>query len=95
MTASYGELLDIIRRDRARRTRRQRFGKFLGKFFTSLLTGALAALMGGWMFMLGAAVIHDHWWPQVPTIGYWWAVLVVWLLRGVFSRLPETKDGDS
>jgi hypothetical protein len=94
VTALQGELLDIIRRDRARRSRGERFGRAAGKFFGALLTGALVALTNGLFFMLGVGVMHDHWWPQIPTIGYWWAVLTVMLLRGVFSRTPASKDAD-
>ena len=93
MTALHGELLDIVRKDRARRTRRERLAKFVTDYVTSLLTNAVAALFGGWMFMWGVGVAHAHWMPQVPTIGYWWAALIVFLLRGVFSA-PQTAAKD-
>jgi hypothetical protein len=86
VTALQGELLGLIRRDRTRRTRRQKFGKFL------------KALLGGWFFMLGVGVVHAEWLPQVPTLGYWWAVLIGYLLRCGLTRTPQStskkKDGD-
>ena len=88
------ELLTLIRKDRVRRTRRQRFGKFLGDLIVSMLSGALGALLGGWMIMLAVQVAHDHWVPQLPTIGYWWAVLICWLLRGTLSPARPSK-GDA
>jgi hypothetical protein len=94
VTALQGELIDIIRRDRSRRTRRQKFGKAVANIAQTLLTGVLIALLNGLWFMLGVGVIHDHWWPEVPTVGYWWAVLIVALLRGVFSRTPAKKDDE-
>lgn len=97
MTALQGELLGIIRRDRARRSRRRRFGEFLVRYITSLLGLALTSLLNGWLLMLAVGVIHDHWITALPTVGYWWACLVVYLLRGVFSvtTTAKTKDGES
>jgi len=53
---------------------------------------AIGAFSGGWMLMLAVGIAHAHWLPALPTIGYWWAVLIVTLMRGVFSRTPVTKD---
>lgn len=51
---------------------------------------------GGWTLMLAVGVVHHEWWPAVPTIGYWWAV-VLCLLLPAFPRahltLPETLAG--
>jgi len=41
---------------------------------------ALGALFGGWMFMLTVGVIHGEWLPMMPTIGYWSAVKVSFML---------------
>jgi hypothetical protein len=92
MTALQGELLGIIRRDRSRRTRRQKFGKFLGALASWLLTLASSVLIGGWFFMLGVGVIRAEWLPQVPTLGYWWAVLIAYLLRCGLTRLPQSTS---
>jgi len=52
---------------------------------TGLCVSILGALWGGWMLMIAVGVAHSGWLPNLPTIGYWTAVLIVALLRGVFS----------
>ena len=93
MSALQGELADLIRRDRARRVRRRKFSKIVEDFIVGQLVLALGALSGGFMLMLAVGVAHAEWIRQLPTIGYWWAVLLVYLLRGVFSN-AKTKDGE-
>ncbi|GIE30126.1 hypothetical protein Ait01nite_031710 [Actinoplanes italicus] len=73
------ELIGIIRRDKARRSRRAALGKFFSRLVEVLLTGFMVALLRGWLFMLAVGAIHHHWMPQIPTLGYWWAVLI-WAL---------------
>jgi hypothetical protein len=90
-TTITGELLDVLRRDRLRRSRWRRFGTFLGRLATALLSGFVSALLSGWTFMLAVGAIHQHWLPQVPTLGYWWAVLIAWLLRSSLSAVSPTK----
>jgi hypothetical protein len=86
------DLLNIIRRDRARRSRRAQIGKFFGKFFESLLIGFLIALLQGWLFMLAVGVVHAHWIPQVPTIGFWWSVLIWTLLPSTATRASAGSE---
>lgn len=86
------DLLAIIRRDKARRSRRDKLGKFFGALLQALITGFLTALLCGWMFMLAVDVIHSEWLPQVPTLGYWWAVLIAWLLRSSLSTAASAKS---
>jgi hypothetical protein len=86
------ELLGIIRRDQARRSRRAKLGKFLTTLFQTLLTGFLVALLQGWLFMLAVGVAHAHWMPQIPTIGYWWAVLF-WALMPSLGPSRSKQDG--
>jgi len=40
-----------------------------------------AAMGLGWIFMLTVGVIHAEWLPMLPTIGYWWAVIIIGLIR--------------
>lgn len=56
-------------------------------WLVSIPVNAVLALFGGWMLMLAVSVAHDHWVPALPTIGYWWAALLVWLLQGAFSSI--------
>lgn len=65
--------------------------KILRKFLVRLILSPLIALMSGFWFMIAVGIAHSEWLPQLPTIGYWWAVLIVFLLCGVFS--PQ-RDGD-
>lgn len=57
----------------------------------ALLTAVASVLIGALMLMTAVRVAHDHWIPQLPTIGYWWAALLVLLLRGVFSAAPKIE----
>lgn len=57
-----------------------------------LLVVPLHALIEGWIFMLAVGIAHTYWIPALPTIGYWWAVLIVFLLTGTFSRIRSYKE---
>jgi len=87
------ELLSIAKRDRARRSRWRKFGAFLGAFIEGKLTAFLTSLFGGWLLMLAVEVAHDHWIPQLPTIGYWWAVLIYFLLPTPATSSKKRSDG--
>jgi len=56
----------------------------MSKLIIGVVVGAVTALAAGWLFMLAVGIAHHEWLPQLPTIGYWWAVLIVSLLRGAF-----------
>lgn len=92
MAALQGELIDIVRRDRARRTRRRKFGDALIEFIGTVIGNGIHALINGWLLMLAVGIVHEYWMPQVPGIGYWWAVLIVYLLRGSFSSARPSKE---
>jgi hypothetical protein len=87
-TISRDDLKDLVRRGRRSRRRSQ----VIQKIVTVLLVSAGSALLGGWELMLAVGVIHAEWIRQLPTVGYWWAVLVVYLLRGIFSIPSYSKD---
>jgi hypothetical protein len=87
MSIDYAEIARLARKGR----RAEERGKALEGCLTSILTSLAAAFFGGWMLMLAVQIAHRHWLPGLPGIGYWWAVLLVALLRGVFSRLPSSK----
>jgi ABC-type multidrug transport system permease subunit len=94
VTGLQGELLGIVRRDRARQQRRRKFAEIVTDFIASVIADALHALVQGWMLMLAVSMVHAYWMPSVPTVGYWWSVLLVWLLRGTFTAAPRLKGGD-
>lgn len=85
---NYTEVVRLARKGR----RAERRSEILKDFIASTLGNAVGALLNGWMLMLAVGIVHKHWIPQMPTVGYWWAVLVVYLLRGVFSRSPDDKS---
>ena len=66
-------------------------GAVVGIAFTAAF-GALFALLNGWLLMTLVDVIHNHWTPEVPTIGYWWAVLVMWLAYCLFGTATAGSD---
>jgi len=83
------EVIRLIDRELKRKKRRAA----LGRTVTAMVTNWIFALIDGWMLMLAVAVAHAAWIHNLPTIGYWWAVLLVLLLRGVFSLRPPAKKG--
>lgn len=83
--ALMGELLALVRKDRARRSRWRKFGEFLGKVAVHLAASSIKALLGGLLFMLAVGVMRGEWLPGLPTIGFWWAVLIAYLLRGALA----------
>jgi sterol desaturase/sphingolipid hydroxylase (fatty acid hydroxylase superfamily) len=85
ITTEYEKLL--IAEDRRAKRR-----KYALRFVTSVIVNILCAFSNGWMLMLAVGIAHAEWIPQLPTIGYWWAVLIVYLLGGVFSKATPLKD---
>jgi len=90
-TTTQAELVDLIRRGRRAKTRSQGITKFIG----TMLMSAVSALSGGFNLMLAVGVAHAEWVPPLPTIGYWRAVLLVFLLRGTFSAIKSTDKESS
>lgn len=61
-------------------------------FLIDLILWPLAA----WEVMVAIGVVHGSWWPQVPTIGYWAALVITMLLGGTARALlrpARPKDG--
>lgn len=67
--------------------------KFFGHLLASVFISMLAAMVSGWLLMLAVGVAHHEWTPDLPTIGYWWAVLLAWLLRSA-TLTASSMDGD-
>lgn len=88
MTATDRKIVDLLRADTHRRKRRA----LLADLITAYVTGAISALVNGWFLMLTVGLAHDEWVPALPTIGYWWAVLLAYLLQGVFSCVAPSKS---
>lgn len=84
-------LVKLIEQEAKRKRRRAKIEKAI----TNFLTTQLLNFLGGWEFMLAVGVIHAEWIPQLPTIGYWWALLIVFLLRRTFSAIKYDKAAQS
>ena len=50
------------------------------------ITNVLVVFWRGWMLMLAVGIAHAEWVPGLPTIGYWWSCLLVWLLMGIGNQ---------
>ena len=69
---------------------RRRISSKLWVRVTSLLLALAMDITRGVVLMVIVYVIHEHWIAAVPTIGLWWAVLLVFLydvLRALFRRI--------
>lgn len=85
LTAS---LINLVRKDKARKSRRKALGRFL-----YLLTQSIGnSLFAGLWMMLAVGVVHHEWIVQCPTIGYWWAVLLAYLLRTALAPFKPVKS---
>jgi succinate dehydrogenase hydrophobic anchor subunit len=81
MTTTRDDLVALVRDGTKYRQNRSRWERFWIYFITALILAPL----NGWMLMFAIGVAHHHWWPAVPTIGYWWAVLLACLLRSALT----------
>lgn len=66
---------------------------FLTLQFFGLALSAFLSLWFGWALMLAVSVAHHAWWPAVPGIGYWWAVLLAFLIRTALASV-SSGSGD-
>lgn len=85
------EIIRLIRKGR----RAEEIGKVAKGCVSSLVTALLVDLLQGWLLMLAIGIAHDHWWPAIPTIGYWWAFLIVLVTPSLFSTAKYKKEGAS
>lgn len=94
MSRPQGGLIDPDAREQRRaliRARRRQRRRVVVTLLRLLIRLGLFAL-NGWLFMLAVDVAHDHWIPQLPTIGYPWATLLAALLSVGFAI--RVGDGD-
>jgi hypothetical protein len=86
MSFDYNEAARLIRLGK----RSERRGKALQGCLRAILAKVLSDLLTGWTVMLAVGVAHAEWMPALPTIGYWWTVLIVVLTRALFIAAPKT-----
>ncbi len=85
VSVDYAEVYRLAKKGRKAEQR----GKALEGCFTALI----GELLKGWLFMLAIGVAHAHWWPAIPTIGFWWSLLFVWLLPSFGGSPTRSKSG--
>lgn len=87
MTTTREEIVDLVNDGRRYRERR---GKW-ERFWAGVLVRLIFAPIDGWLFMLAVGIVHDHWWPAVPTIGFWWALMLAVLFNAIFAGTRRTS----
>ena len=60
---------EIVEEEAARRAR-------IVKKIKDILVGVQLSLIGAWAFMVMIGVIHHQWLPDLPTLGWWDALLI-------------------
>lgn len=76
---------DVIGLVQDGRKYRRRRGKW-EKFWIALVVRIfVVAPLNAWLLMLLIGVAHHEWWPLVPTIGYWWALVLGALINALFG----------
>ena len=82
-------LTGLIEQDAKRKKRRAKVKKLIERQITWTVMNFLSA----WMFMLAVGVAHAVWIRSLPTLGYWWSLLLVYLLRAAFVPYASGKTG--
>lgn len=88
MSVDYAEVYRLAKKGRKAEQR----GKALAGCLESLVTSVLMTLLKGFLFMVAIGVAHAHWWPAIPTIGFWWSVLFMALLPSFGSTSSKSKS---
>jgi hypothetical protein len=76
------EIIELARDGRRFRDRRSKWERFWAAF---IVRWFIAVPLNGWILMMTIAAIHHGWWSAVPTIGYWWAVVICLGLTALFG----------
>jgi hypothetical protein len=82
------ELVKLVRAENRRQARR----KAVGQFAKAVLFHLVVLSLRGLVFMLAVGIVHAEWIHALPTLGYWWSVLLVWLLAGLFSTIKYKEN---
>lgn len=90
MSLDYSDAVRLIRKGR----RAEQRGKAVEGCVTALITFVLGSFLKGWLFMLAVGIAHLHWLPQLPTIGFWWAVLLMAVMPSL-APTSTSKDRSS
>jgi drug/metabolite transporter (DMT)-like permease len=88
VSIDYAEVYRLAKKGR----RAEQRGKFMQGCVTAIVTSVLRALLGGWLLMLAIGIAHHDWLPQLPTIGYWPAVLIYAVLPSFGGSSKKNDD---
>ena len=81
------DIIDLVKDGRRYREKR---GKW-ERFWVGVLVRLMLAPLDGLFLMLAVGIVHHEWWAAVPTIGYWWAIMLAVLLRPLFTPISAGK----
>jgi hypothetical protein len=87
MSVDYAEVARLVRLGR----RAEKRGKAVEGCISALIVKVGSDLLGGLYLMLAVGIAHAEWIHKLPTIGYWWAVLMVVLVRPAFASVTSPK----
>jgi hypothetical protein len=87
VSIDYAQAARLIKKGR----RAEQRGKALEGCITSLITSVLTIFLKGWLFMLAVGIAHEHWVHRLPTIGFWWSVLLMAVLPSFGSSSTKGK----
>lgn len=90
MSVDYTEVIRLAKKGRKAEERSKAAWGCVGAMFMAQLTN----LYLGWMFMLAVGIAHAEWIPALPTIGYWWSVLLVVMTRGLFAASSSKSKSE-
>lgn len=92
MSIDYAEVYRLAKKGRQAEQRGNTFKGCL----TVMLQKAMADGIAGWMLMLAVGVARAEWIRQLPTLGFWWALLLVVLARPLFGGYARAnkKNGN-
>lgn len=88
MSIDYAEIARLAKKGRVA----ERRGKAIANIVAALISDTISAFLKGFLLMIAVGIIHAHWIPQLPTIGYWWAVLVMAVLPSFGGSTKKADD---
>ncbi len=83
----YAEVVRLARKGREAEQR----GRAVKGCLSLLLNKAGQDLVTAWLLMLAVGVAHAEWVTGLPTVGFWWALLLVLLVRPLFSGYAKAS----
>lgn len=86
------EVIRLARLGRQAEEKKKKNEKAYIGCLTYIVVRVLNTLIQAWCLIVAVGVAQDHWIPGLPGLGYWWAVVLVFLLQGTFSATRLNRD---